>query len=235
LQARTATVGGLANGTSYAVAVRACNTAPDSFPESARCGDPSDQQSASPFGPIAAPTVTMDTPTTLSVTATWSFSGGNGRDVKSRTVTVKVGSETQNGVDVDSGTWQGTVPSGATVTVTARMCVTGPDECTAETIKAVKAPYLYTVAGPDSMGGVCGETDTDGGDWVRTEAACEDDGGTWVADDTKVSIGCTTRGGDYPVEPPAATPTGDDWLRGIDGRYYRAVALKPPTQKPDRC
>ena len=66
------TIPNLSNGTSYQVAVRACNNAPDSYPESARCGDASDPQSATPFGAIAAPTVAMDLPSTLSVTATWS-------------------------------------------------------------------------------------------------------------------------------------------------------------------
>ena len=143
---------------------------------------------------------------------------------------------TEQGVDVGSGKWTGTVPSGADVVISASMCVAGPDQCTDTAQTSVRAPYQYTVAGLDTMGGVCAEKTTGGGDWLRTKATCEAVGGKWVVDATKIftAEGCST-GGAYPSEPPAATPTSKKWLKAVDGRFYRYVGLDAPPTKAPGC
>jgi hypothetical protein len=248
----SATIGSLANGQTYTVEVRACN-AETSFPEDVRCGPPGDGVTARPFGALPAPTVSaeLNQPFGQSVTVTWSFPGGNGRDVVGRTV--QISGAVTAGPDPADGTWTQDIGFASSVAITVRYCVSGPDEC------AEASTHSPTTASPVSLAtvalgpldGTCGVDQPYPGAW-RTKADCAR--GDWITAPDPIDVLCRATGPSYPespsaappTTPPAATPPASTpptstppsaappvaqstrWYLATNQKWYRATAIAPP-------
>ncbi len=226
----TTVIDRLNNGQQYQVEVRAC-TAAAGFGEAVRCGVPSGPQSGRPFGALADPTVTaeLSDPWGPSVTANWTFPGGNGRTVTETQVSISG----VDSVDAAAGTWTGRIGFDKSVTVTVRYCVgDGPEPRCAEksatsptTPKPISVP---TVALPPLLG-TCGRPDQYAGDWL-TEQACG--GGQWVLAPEPVAVLCTSTGSTYPTTP-GATAKDNRWYLAADIRWYRTAAFATAKNVPN--
>jgi hypothetical protein len=227
--ATTTTVGGLTNGIGYRFEVRACNGATD-YPEDVRCGPAGDAASATPFGALAAPSVSAALERTWgeSVTATWSFPDGNGREITARSVQIR-GAVTAD-PDVTTGSWTGDIGFGASVTVTVRYCVAAAEPVCAE--KQTQSPSTATAVplptiALDPLTGTCGAAEPYAGAW-RTQDECGS--GTWVVAPATVAVLCTTSGPSYPAVPPVGPDPGpiveaDQWYLAAGDRWFRAGAV----------
>jgi len=250
----SATIGSLANGQTYTVDVRACNSE-TSFPEEVRCGPPSDPATGRPFGALPQPTVSaaLDAPFGRSVTVTWSFPDGNGRDVVGRTVQI-TGAATAN-PDPADGSWSTDIGFSASVTVTVRYCVTGPDECAEASTRSpsTATPVSLATLSVGPLDGTCGVDEPYPGTW-RTEATCGS--GDWVTAPDPIDVLCRATGPSYPetpsggpvtsppttppstppssappTSPPSSTPPvaqSNRWYLAADQKWYRATALALP-------
>ncbi len=223
------TIGGLNNGQQYQLEVRACNAAAG-FGDDVRCGTPSAAQSGKPFGELAAPTVTAELSQTWgqSVTAGWTFPGGNGRTVTETTLTITDVDQ----VDVGADSWTGKIGFGKSVTVTARYCVgDGPEpRCAEKSVTSPTTPKAFsvaTVALPPLLG-TCGLPDQYAGDWLA-EQSCA--GGAWVLAPEAVTVLCVTKGKGYPATP-GATTNDNRWYLATDTRWYRAAAFATAKNVP---
>jgi hypothetical protein len=242
--APSATIGSLANGQTYTVDVRACN-AETSFPEDVRCGTPSEPATGRPFGALPKPTVsaTLDAPFGRTVTVTWSFPDSNGRDVVGRTVHI-TGAATAD-PDPADGSWSKDIGFSASVTVTVRYCVTGPDECSELSVDSpsTATPVSLATVSLGPLDGTCGVAEPYPGAW-RTEANCGS--GTWITAPDPINVLCRATGPSYPETPsdgptttppstppssaPATTPPvaqSNRWYRAADQKWYRATAVAP--------
>lgn len=223
-------VGGLNNGQTYRVEVRACN-AEAGFGEDVRCGPAGTAATGRPFGKLANPQVTAELSKRWgeSVTADWTFPGGNGRDVTDAAVTI-------SGVDSVSaaaGSWTGKIGFDKSVTVTARYCVAdGPEpRCVETSVSSPTTPKLFsvaTIALPPLLG-TCGQPDQYAGDWLA-EQACA--GGSWVLAPTPVDVLCRATGLGYP-SLPAATTNDNRWYLAADNHWYRIGAFAAAKNVPD--
>lgn len=192
------TIGGLANGTAYTVAVRLCNAVGGST-EAATCSDPVSAAPATPFGSLTPPTLSL-TAERNKVTASWQWpANGNGRAIESSTATVSGGAS--ENLDAAALSWTREVGWNTEVTVTVRYCVTG-GVCTDAVARTVQTAPSWQVNGA----GRCGEVSPDhGGPWLR-RVDCEAAGGRWHGGGTLEVVACRS-GGSYFTDPDAEPST----------------------------
>jgi hypothetical protein len=231
--ATTSTINSLANGTDYRVEVRACN-AETGYPENVRCGPASAAVTGRPYGGLADPKVDVAPADRWSSTvgATWTFPGGNGRDVTSQTVQI-TGAVTETPPSSGlTGSWSRDIGYGQSVTVTVKYCVTGTGgqpECRQSAATAATATKftLATVAQPP-LTGTCGVPVQYEGEW-RTDINCAP--GVWVTAPDSVDLLCVATGAGYPQYPagspePQPYPIVNQWYRGADAIWYRQPAFQ---------
>ncbi len=240
--ATSTTVGSLANGTDYTVEVRACN-GETGYPEDVRCGPASAPPvTGRPFGGLADPKVTV-APTdrwASTVAATWTFPGGNGREVTSQTVTISGSvSETQSPTGL-TGSLTRDIGFGHTVTVTARYCVgSGAGQECREAAATTSTATVFSVATQalQPLAGTCAVPTPYEGEW-RTENTCAP--GTWVVAPSPADLLCVQTGLSYP-ELPAGNPAPppykmvNQWYLGKDHNWYRKPVLASPDPKIPTC
>jgi hypothetical protein len=236
------TIGSLANGTDFAVEVRACN-GESGYPEDVRCGPASAPPvTGRPFGGLAAPTVTVAPidkwGTTLEVT--WTFPGGNGRQVTSQTVQIS-GAVTDNpALSGLSGKWSRDVGYGATISATARYCVGSgaTQECKEATAKGSTATvFIIATQALAPLTGTCAVPEPYEGEW-RTDANCAP--GIWVPAPNPASLLCVQAGPSYPEFPagnpaPAPFKMVNQWYLDKDRNWYRKPALDGPPSGIPTC
>ncbi|MFN8198840.1 MAG: fibronectin type III domain-containing protein [Nakamurella multipartita] len=237
----SATIGSLANGTEYTVQVRACN-GESGFAEDVRCGPAGDPATGRPFGALADPTLVVGPPDKWgrSMAVSWTFPGGNGREVLSQSVQI-TGSVTDSpAVSGLTGTWQRDLDYGSTITVTARYCVAaaGGQDCR-QTKASGSTATVFAVATQSlaPLPGTCAADEPYPGEW-RLEADC--DPAHWVPAPAPASLLCVRSGPAYPEFPtgnPAPTPFKmlNQWYLATDGKWFRQPILTNPDSKIPSC
>lgn len=239
-QATSTTIPRLTNGTDYRVEVRACN-GENGFPEEVRCGPASEARTGRPRGALAAPEVKAATVDkwSSSVTASWTFPGGNGREVVSQSVAV-TGAVTESwdaDTLTDSRTWD--IGYGASIKVTVTYCVAGGQpECREASATATTAtPFQLATQALAPLDGTCAVRVQYDGEW-RTRTTCGADG-TWVPASTRIGVLCQATGEPYPHYPAGNQTTPNDqlnqWYRDINDTWYRKPAFPEPDQKIPTC
>jgi len=240
--ATSTTIGSLANGTDYTVQVRACN-GESGFAEDVRCGLASSAVTGRPFGGLADPKVEVAPVDkwASTVSATWTFPGGNGRTVLSQTVQITGAVSESPPADGLTGSWSADIGYGASVRVTAKYCVDaggGQQECrekSATTSTATK--FTLATAPQPPLTGTCGVPAQYDGEW-RSDANCAP--GVWVSVPDSVDLLCAATGAAYPQYPagspePQPYPTVNKWFLGIDHNWYRQPAFQNPNSGLPPC
>lgn len=239
--ATSTTIRSLANGTDYQVQVRACN-GETGYGDEVRCGPASDPETGRPRGALADPTVAAAPVDEWSstVTASWTFPGGNGRDVTSQTVTVSGAVSDSWDEDTLTGSWSKDIGYGKSVKITVKYCVAGdrPECREASATAATATPFRLATRALAPLTGTCGVPTQYDGEW-RTQSTCGADG-TWVPAPTAIDVLCHAAGKPYPELPagnPATPPYEqvNQWYRGVDDNWYRKPVFPDPDSTIPTC
>lgn len=234
-------IGGLANGTEYAVEVRACN-GEAGYSEDVRCGPPSDRATGRPFGGLAAPKVTV-APTDKwgrTIEVTWTFPGGNGRDVTAQTVTISGAANDSPDASNLTGSWKRDVDYGATISAKARYCVGSgaTQECKEATATGSTATaFAVATQALAPLDGTCAVPERYEGEW-RTVDNCAP--GVWVTAPAPAELLCVQTGPSYPEFPagnsaPAPFKMVNQWYLDKNRNWYRKPALSGPPDEIPTC
>jgi hypothetical protein len=170
--------------------------------------------------------------------------------------TVQVSGAVTAGLDPADANWLADIGFAASVTVTVRYCVTGPDECSEATARSPSTVQPVTLASIalDPLDGTCGVDEPYPGAW-RTESDCAR--GDWITAPEPIDVLCRASGPSYPEKPATAIPTtapspapstpasapstpasspapppsvaqSDRWYLAADQKWFRATAIAPP-------
>jgi hypothetical protein len=217
-------IGGLSNGTSYTVGVRAVNTANgSSYP-----GPATQSNAVVPYGQPNTPSIS---------------SSPSGEQV-----VFSIGATPSNGRDVVSVTWEaagarGSVPaSGGQATsgsagfdrdVTITVVVTdseGQRATKTATGRTSPPPKKYGTVDDTLTGGTC-EYPASNNNKAATQVNCREAGGTWHLNGYRFEIECVRpNGGTYPIfESTGQTGSSSEWVKRAGGAWFKSasVAVEP--------
>lgn len=218
-------IGGLNNGTTYRVGVRAVNTANGA----SLAGEPTQSNEVVPFGRPNTPSISSS-PSGEQVVFNISQTPANGRPVTS----VKWEAAAAGG---DVGAGGGQVTSGKAgyerdVTITVTVTDSEGQQSTATaTGRTGPWPTKYATVNDTDATGTC-EYPASANDKPANRANCSDAGGTWRVVGYRFQIECMRpNGGVYPIyempSPGRFTQTGSssEWVKAMNGGWYKEVAV----------
>lgn len=166
----------------------------------------------------------------------WTFPGGNGREVTSQEVKITGAVSETVTASVLTGSRTPDVGYNQAITVTARYCVGqgAAQECRdASGTGKTATPFQVATQALAPLTGTCAAPEPYPGEW-RTEADCAP--GVWVTAPNPADLLCVKAAVEY-LEVPSGNPMAqpkmvNQWYLGIDHNWYRKPALSSPPSNP---
>lgn len=219
-------IGGLSNGSSYTVGVRAVNTANgSSYP-----GPATQSNAVVPFGQPNTPSISSS-PSGEQVVFSIGATPSNGRPVTS--VTWSAGQESGS---VGAGGGQAVAGNGYDQSVTITVTVTdseGQRATRTATGRTSPPPKKYGTVDDTLTDGTC-EYPASENTKAATRKNCADAGGTWFGNGYRFEIECTRpNGGQYPVfETTGQSGYSTKWVKRAGGAWFKEASVTVESGAP---